>query len=192
MSCNALFQRYVTVQLLARGNNNAWQDSSPVEVVSGSVRIGKELNWLQGILREYFYSCYIMGTLCIFVFQAVFWSFFGQWLELQREERRRLMEEWEQQQQEEQHVAWDEVAGEEDDEWDDLPTHGQQQEPSGRPPVTPEHQEAGNDGNEGEPDQGEDPTTRRTEEVPSEEVRAERVVRGETEPFEVFTGMSRW
>jgi hypothetical protein len=36
--------------------------SSPVEVIRGEVRIGKELNAGQEVLKEWFYTCYIIGT----------------------------------------------------------------------------------------------------------------------------------
>lgn len=184
----------MTVQLLARGE--AWQDDTPVEVVSGEVRIGKELNWLQGMLREYFYSCYTMGTMCIFVFQAVFWTVAGNYMEAQRERRRREMEEWEQEHHDAgEHVHWDEVPGEEDDEWDDLPTGGQQG-PDDRP-VTPDH--PGVDSEEGGAERGvggEDTTNSAASNQnstnaatsTSEDVRTERVMTGQTDPFEVFTG----
>jgi len=186
-----ILQRFVKVQLLARGN--AWQDSTPVEVISGELRIGKELNWLQGILREYFYSCYAMGTICIFVFQAFFWTLLGRYVEMKREQRRVEMEEWEQEHghpDDGQGVQWEAVPGEDDDEWNDLPTEGHHETDR---PVTPEHQ-SGNDANEGGemPSEGAQNTTAGAEtsreETSSDDARADRVVRGETEPYEVFTG----
>lgn len=184
----------MTVQLLARGN--AWQDSTPVEVISGEVRIGKELNWLQGILREYFYSCYAMGTLCIFVFQAFFFTVLGKYVEMQREERRRAVEEWEREHAGEEfdpNVHWEEQVpgGEDNGEWDDLPAQG---EHGTDRPVTPEHQ-SGTDPPGSEQrvdgtssDSAENPPGETATTTTSEEARAERVVTGQTEPYEVFTG----
>lgn len=190
-------QRYVTVQLVARGN--AWQDSTPVEVISGEVRIGKELNWFQGILREYFYSCYVMGTLSIFVFQALCWTVLGRYVELNRERIRREVEEWEQEHMMhpdvDHGVHWEAVPGEDDDEWNDLPTEGQQEADR---PVTPEHH-SDNDDDEQVGDSSSNAAQSSTEEAwtgaatasqeaSSEDVRAARVMRGQTEPYEVFTG----
>jgi len=185
----------VTVQLLARGN--AWQDSTPVEVISGEVRIGKELNWLQGILRDHFYSCYIMGTLTVFVFQVFFWTVAGRYVEMQRELRQQEMEEWEQEhpgEDFEQHVHWEAVPGEEDDVWDELPTEDQHEADR---PVTPDH--LGGHENEEEklagvsPNADQNPTDAGStpsaaEQDSAADVRAERVMTGQTEPYEVFTG----
>ena len=119
-------------------------------------------------------------------------------MEMQRERRRQEMEEWEQEHPDvDQHVHWEAVPGEEDDEWDDLPT-GEQQEPDDRP-VTPDH--AGSE-NEGGAEQAEEttpsdggasiPTDAGTyaaaQQGPAESVHIERIMTGQTDPFEVFTG----
>lgn len=172
----------MTVELLSRGK--AWQDSTPVEVISGQVRIGKELNWLQVILRDYFYSCYAMGTMTIFVLQAIFWTLLSKYMETQRERIQREMEEWEQEARQnmdaDQHVHWEEVPGDDNDQWDDLPTDR---------PVTPDHpgHHEEHDHQPAEESQSHEAEVDNTPAAP-EDARVDRVMRGEAEPFEVFTG----
>lgn len=128
----------------------------------------------------------------IFAFQAVFWTLFGSYMEIQRERIQREMEDWQGEADADQHAPWEEVPGEEDDQWDDLPTGGQQE--SDRP-VTPDHpsqQEEEHYVGGIPPNDAAQPSTAEaagtsTAAAP-EEARAERVMRGETEPFEVFTG----
>lgn len=182
---HSLLQRFVTVQLLSRGK--AWQDKTPVEVISGQVRIGKELNWFQVILRDYFYSCYIMGAMTIFVLQAIFWTVLSRYMESQRERIQREMEEWEQEARQnmdaDQHVHWEEVPGDDNDQWDDLPTDGEEPDR----PVTPDHpghyEEDEQPAEESQSHEAGDNTP-----AGPEDARADRVMRGEAEPFEVFTG----
>lgn len=42
----------------------------PLEVLKGDIRIGKELNEFQFLLREWFFTCYIVGTLILCLCQA--------------------------------------------------------------------------------------------------------------------------
>ena len=43
----------------------------PLEVVRGEIRIGKELTDFQFMLREYFFTCYIIGVMIIAIFQTI-------------------------------------------------------------------------------------------------------------------------
>ena len=156
------------------------------------MRIGKELSALQGVLREWFYTCYVMGTATIFIFQVVFWTLFGRYVELERERRRQaLQQSWEAGLEMDHGAdAWEAVPGEDDDEWDDLPTEGLQDPDR---PVTPDHPHD-NDEGETSADAAANPTEadpllpNQADGVSSEDVRAARVIRGYTEPYEVFTG----
>jgi len=46
--------------------SSSWQNDIPVEVITGQLRIGKELNIFQLILKEWFWTCYIVGSTIIF------------------------------------------------------------------------------------------------------------------------------
>ena len=56
------------VKLVSQGQS--WQGDRPIEVVAGELRIGKELNAFQNILKEWFWSSFIVGTLMIFTLQS--------------------------------------------------------------------------------------------------------------------------
>lgn len=43
----------------------------PLEVVRGEIRIGKELTDFQFLLREYFFTCYIIGVIIISTIQTI-------------------------------------------------------------------------------------------------------------------------
>ena len=90
--------------------------------------------------------------------------------------------------------AWEAVLGEDDEEWDDLPTEGLQDPDR---PVTLDHLHDNDDGKMSA-DATENPTEadpllpNQEGEVSSEDVRTARVIRGHTEPYEVFTGELFW
>lgn len=56
------------VKLVSQGQS--WQGDRPIEAIAGEVRIGKELNAFQNILKEWFWSSFMVGTLLIFTFQS--------------------------------------------------------------------------------------------------------------------------
>lgn len=47
------------------------EQHTTIEVMTGSVRIGRELSDIQYILREYFFTCYATGTAMFFIFQLL-------------------------------------------------------------------------------------------------------------------------
>ena len=63
-------QQHIVVRLASQGSS--WQGSIPVEIVAGELRIGKELNKFQNTLKEWFWTCFIVGTLLIFTIQSLF------------------------------------------------------------------------------------------------------------------------
>jgi hypothetical protein len=79
------------VRLVSQGSS--WRGDGPVEVVAGELRIGKELNGLQSLLKEWFWTSFISGTLmilscqCVFFFLANFmWESWTESLRRQRED----------------------------------------------------------------------------------------------------------
>lgn len=54
-------------------NSRLQQLRSPIEVVAGEVRIGRELNAWQQVLKDWFYTCYITGTFILFGSQLGLW-----------------------------------------------------------------------------------------------------------------------
>lgn len=56
--------QHVVVRVLA---------SSPVEIVAGEVRIGKELNAFQELLKRWFYTCFMVGTMVFAMLYMIEW-----------------------------------------------------------------------------------------------------------------------
>jgi hypothetical protein len=50
------------------------QMTGPVEVIRGEVRIGKELNAYQNVLKEWFYTCYVIGTIVFLTLHLATWG----------------------------------------------------------------------------------------------------------------------
>jgi len=65
-----LCQRYVTVALQRHSPQQVM-----VEVIRGELRIGKELNILQELLKEYYYTGFFIGTLSFAFLYLLGWSF---------------------------------------------------------------------------------------------------------------------
>ena len=66
----ALIQQHLVIRLLSQGS--IWHTHRPTEVISGEIRIGKELNRFQNTLKDWFWTCFIVGTLLIFTIQSLF------------------------------------------------------------------------------------------------------------------------
>lgn len=69
-----LVQHYVTVHLVPRENKKKhsmpfFNDS--IEVIRGEIRIGKELSEFQYMLKEWFFTCYLVGSSLLFVVQIL-------------------------------------------------------------------------------------------------------------------------
>lgn len=64
-------QQHVIVKLISQGPS--WQGSSniPIEVIAGELRIGKELNQFQTVLKEWFWTSFMFGTTIILLFQCL-------------------------------------------------------------------------------------------------------------------------
>lgn len=77
-------QRYAWVELQRHS-----AEQPLVEVLRGELRIGKELNFFQETLREWYYTSFFVGTLCFASFYLMAWSlllnslermgFYGYW-----------------------------------------------------------------------------------------------------------------
>ena len=154
-------QRYITVRILARGNE--WLET-PVEIVWAEVRVGKELNRFQRMLKDRFYTCYAIGTLTLFVMNSVLLAIGVMLLK----ERRRLAQEESARAHEaalagegttgvdddvplggtfdhdgQREGAW----GDERDDWNDLPTTRNEGAQESEPHVIPEANDQGLHGN---------------------------------------------
>jgi hypothetical protein len=62
-------QQYATVILIMQEKNS--QQLDPLEVTKGEIRIGKELSDFQLLIKEWFFTCYMVGTGIIFVLQLL-------------------------------------------------------------------------------------------------------------------------
>ena len=51
----------------------AMPNSKPLEIISGEIRIGEELNDFQELLKVWFFTCYTIGTLCFCVVHLLVW-----------------------------------------------------------------------------------------------------------------------
>jgi hypothetical protein len=123
LSLSFLFpQRHIVVKLLSRGTQ--WTSGSPIEVVQGEVRIGKELSTFQNLLKDWFYTCAVVGVALLFSLQVVMWTVAHVWVDWRRQLA--LVED------DSPHDASDTVNGghtdifhdddnNDDDEWDDMP-----------------------------------------------------------------------
>jgi hypothetical protein len=197
---------------------NGLRRETPVEIVGGEVRVGEELNRFQGIMKLRFYTCYVIGTLTLFIVNSVL-LFIGVML---LEERRRLRQEETAQVLEvifeggdhdhddgplggafdsQRERGW----GGEGDDWFDLPTNQEQAAQESDLHVIPEANDQGlgdsatYDANvshatqfmaERESTAGSDPERTQPEvsEREDEDDVTDRVMRGHTDPFIVFTG----
>jgi flagellar biosynthesis/type III secretory pathway M-ring protein FliF/YscJ len=122
-------QRHVVVKLLARGKQ--WTLGTPVEVVHGEVRIGKELNSLQNLLKEWFYTCAVIGITLIFVFEVMLWTTMQVSVHSRRQQQQQQHHHHEQEasmEEDNPHDALDmDSAGyeifhdDDDEEWDEMP-----------------------------------------------------------------------
>lgn len=154
-------QRYITVRILARGNE--WRET-PVEIVRAEVRVGEELNRFQRMLKDLFYTCCAIGTLTLFVMNSVLLAIGVMLLK----ERRRLAQE-ESARAHAATLAGEGTTGEDDsvplggtfdhdgqregawgderDDWNDLPTTRDEGAQESDLHVIPEANDQGVDGN---------------------------------------------
>eukprot|EP00980_Cylindrotheca_fusiformis_P001496 scaffold346_cov116-Cylindrotheca_fusiformis.AAC.10 len=75
-----IHKRYVTVKLIQRR-------IPPIEVTNGFLRIGQELSENQSILKDYFFTCYVIGSAIIFIFQLCLLAIVRLYLEKRRMNR---------------------------------------------------------------------------------------------------------
>ena len=47
-----------------------------LEVIAGEIRIGEELSYFQLLLKEWFFTCYVVGTCIFFALQVLLWFLF--------------------------------------------------------------------------------------------------------------------
>ena len=73
-----------------QSQGSSWRGNVPIEVVAGEVRIGKELNPFQMVLKEWFWLSFLVGTLVILTSQVTFLAIINHlwnvWREKQKKE----------------------------------------------------------------------------------------------------------
>ena len=120
----------MSVRLLPRGQANQWEGGSQPEVTAGRLRIGKELNMFQLLLKEWFWTCLVIGTSIIAVAEGMILLVLRvvllEWLEIRQE---RLAQEAQRRQEEEAGAQYPHQQGmgpfsvfdnENDDEWQPM------------------------------------------------------------------------
>lgn len=84
LCCNIFcIQQHVKVRILSPRKSSS--DPHTIEVMSGEIRIGKELNVLQNLLREWFYTFSLIGVGVCFTVYTFVWVIFETWLEERRQ-----------------------------------------------------------------------------------------------------------
>ena len=107
-----------------------------LEVITGEIRVGEELSHFQLLLKEWFFTCYVVGTCVFFALQVLLWFLFQVCWSKRRQ--RQFVEDpffdldlgslqggsWNEQ--------WEDIPGPQqeqeeggNDEWEDLPQPGQ-------------------------------------------------------------------
>ena len=139
----------MSVQLLPR-SGVSWNNTSVVEVVAGDIRVGKELNTLQLVLKEWFWTCLVVGTSIIAVVEGfgllVLRVVFLDWLEFRRQTLAQQQQQHQQDNDDERRRRGGEqgmMDGEgpyDDDEWDPMPSTDEEPEQSNdEPSLQQEH-----------------------------------------------------
>jgi hypothetical protein len=80
---NLLGKRHIRVQIVPR-----LAASTLVEITKAEIRMGKEFNTLQNILRDWYFTCYTFGTLIFMIVYAFIWTVSDALLEAKRNEGR--------------------------------------------------------------------------------------------------------
>ncbi|GAX25459.1 hypothetical protein FisN_1Hu415 [Fistulifera solaris] len=75
--------RHIRVQIVPR-----LAASTLVEITKAEIRMGKEFNTLQNILRDWYFTCYTFGTLIFMIVYAFIWTVSDALLEAKRNEGR--------------------------------------------------------------------------------------------------------
>jgi len=112
--------RHIVVRLLSRGK--LWPAGSPIEVIFGEVRIGKELNVMQDMLKEWFYACAAIGVVLLFLVQASICILVHIWWDWRARKRHEVAAR--QTEEENPHDFGDTnffVSDDEYDQWDEMP-----------------------------------------------------------------------
>lgn len=80
-----LMQQHALVKIILPTTSQGTHHHKVVEVTGGNLLIGKELNAFQEMLKVWFYTCYLIGTVIFAGFYVVQWSLARiVWQELRR------------------------------------------------------------------------------------------------------------
>jgi hypothetical protein len=98
------------------------EKDDPLEVVRGEIRIGKELTDFQFLLREYFFTCYIIGVMIISTIQTINLVVLrAMW---KQQQHRRILRQMQEELEDSSHILDlddSELEPGASEEWDDLP-----------------------------------------------------------------------